>query len=60
MPAEVWDDRGINDFPTAQCKACGEAVMVWVAFAGYGKGWSVCAPCLRDAVAALDEHEAQP
>ncbi len=56
MPAEVWDDRGVNKDATANCQACGMVVFVWVRFAGYGKGWQVCAPCLRDAVAALDEH----
>jgi formylmethanofuran dehydrogenase subunit E len=57
MSAEVWDDRGVNEHPTAKCQACGEVVWVWVAFEGYGKGWQVCEPCLRDAVRALDEHQ---
>ena len=56
MPAEVWDDRGVTEHATAVCQACGEIVWVWVAFAGYGKGWQCCESCLQDAMAALDEH----
>ncbi len=56
MSANVWDDRGITEHPTAVCQACGQIQWVWVAFEGYGKGWQVCEDCLREATKALDEY----
>jgi len=59
MSAQVCDDRGVTDHASTVCGACGEVQWVWVAFMGYGKGFQLCGPCLRDATAALEDHHSQ-